>query len=98
MKGLLLIAGLILPAGALSTPVEAQNYPWCAYYGSGRGGGGTNCGFTTFQQCLATISGMGGFCDRNTQYVPPPGPHAPPAYRHRPYRYRHRRHHYYTHQ
>lgn len=88
MKGLLLVGGIILVAGMMSTRAEAQNYPWCAYYG-GRGGGGTNCGFTTFQQCMATISGMGGFCDRNTQYVPPTGPHAIPAYRRR-----HRRHHY----
>jgi hypothetical protein len=29
---------------------EAQNYTWCAIY-SGRSGG-TNCGFTTFQQCM----------------------------------------------
>ncbi len=24
-------------------------------------GGGTNCGFTTFQQCLDTVSGIVGF-------------------------------------
>jgi hypothetical protein len=41
------------------------------------GGGGTNCGFTTFQQCLDNVRGIGGFCDRNTQYQPPPGPHPP---------------------
>jgi hypothetical protein len=28
-------------------------YPWCAVYG-GRGGGGTNCGFLTIEQCRAT--------------------------------------------
>jgi hypothetical protein len=39
-------------------------------------GGGTNCGFTTHQQCMDTISGIGGICQPNTQYVPPPGPHS----------------------
>jgi hypothetical protein len=33
-------------------------------------GGGRNCGFTTFDQCLATISGIGGTCMRNTMYEP----------------------------
>ncbi len=65
----------ICVAAATGTPAKAQNYPWCAEYGGGEpGGGGTNCGFTTFEQCLETLRGMGGFCNRNTQYVPPPGP------------------------
>ena len=42
----------------------AQAAPWCAHYG-GRGGGGTNCGFYSFQQCMAAVSGTGGFCTRN---------------------------------
>jgi len=87
MRALLFVIGILTAAGAFSTGAEAQNYPWCAYYGAGRGGGGTNCGFTTFQQCLATISGIGGSCDRNTQYVPPPGPHHTRLYRRRPRRH-----------
>ena len=74
MKALLFAAALIAAAGALTGSAQAQNYPWCALYG-GRGGGGQNCGFSTFEQCMATLSGMGGFCNRNPQYVPPPGPH-----------------------
>jgi hypothetical protein len=30
---------------------------------------------------MATLSGIGGFCNRNTQYVPPPGPHSNLPYR-----------------
>jgi len=30
------------------------------------------------QQCLDNVRGIGGFCDRNTQYQPPPGPHPVP--------------------
>jgi uncharacterized protein DUF3551 len=74
----LLFAILAICVGvAATTRAEAQNYPWCSYY-SASGGGGTNCGFTTFQQCLDNVPGIGGFCDRNTQYRPPPGPHPLP--------------------
>ena len=79
----LLVAGTVLVAATATTRTEAQNYPWCAYYGRRDG---TNCGFTTFKQCMATVSGIGGFCNINTQYVPPPGPHGPTVYR------RHKRH------
>jgi Protein of unknown function (DUF3551) len=55
----------------LGTPAQAQNYPWCAQY-SGRGmGGAQNCGFVSFAQCMATVSGIGGFCVQNTLYQPP---------------------------
>jgi hypothetical protein len=60
----------VLTAG-IGTRAEAQNYPWCADYA---GFGSQNCGFATFQQCLAALSGNGGFCNANTQYVPPAGP------------------------
>jgi len=43
----------------LNTPTKAQNYPWCAIYNGGRGGGGTNCGFTSFQQCMDTREQLG---------------------------------------
>jgi hypothetical protein len=78
--------GILLAGIGLETPAAAANYPWCAYYGGTVGGGGTNCGFTTFQQCLATVSGIGGFCDRNTQYRPPVAA-ARPHYRSRHRRY-----------
>ena len=75
----LLFAILAICVGiAATTRAEAQNYPWCSYYYNSGSGGGTNCGFTTFQQCLDNMRGIGGFCDRNTQYQPPPGPHPLP--------------------
>jgi Protein of unknown function (DUF3551) len=70
MKTVLLLLGIVAGTAAFGSHAEAANYPWCAYYGGFGGGGGTNCGFTTFQQCLADVSGIGGFCDRNTQYQP----------------------------
>jgi hypothetical protein len=84
MRFALLALSVIAATTVLNTPTNAQNYPWCAYY-NGKFGG-TNCGFTTFQQCLDTVSGIGGFCNVNTQYVPPPGPH-PSTRVQRRYRY-----------
>jgi hypothetical protein len=64
-------------------PASAEiTYPWCAQYDGGRGGGGRNCGFWTYGQCMAAISGNGGYCVVNAMYrgpqpgmiPPPPGP------------------------
>ena len=29
-----------------------------------------SCSFVTFAQCMADVSGIGGFCERNTSYHP----------------------------
>jgi hypothetical protein len=51
-------------ASMSATPARAAiEYPWCAQYGGGEEGGGRNCGFSTLEQCRATISGIGGFCE-----------------------------------
>ena len=42
---------------------------WCAHY-YGRGGGGTNCGFYTIQQCREAVSGVGGECTVNPWTTP----------------------------
>ncbi len=69
MKYSLLTFGIVLGMAALTGgSASAQNYPWCAQYG-GKMGGGENCGFSTYQQCMAALSGNGGFCNRNTQYT-----------------------------
>ncbi len=41
-------------------------YPWCAFYDSTT----YNCGFTSFQQCMATAMGGGAYCLQNP--LPPP--------------------------
>jgi hypothetical protein len=75
MKTSLFLLGILVGTAAIATRAEATNYPWCAQYG-GKAGGAENCGFVSFEQCMATIRGMGGFCNVNTQYVPasPIGP------------------------
>jgi hypothetical protein len=52
---------LVLPAG----PAAAQEYPWCARYDWST----RNCGFVSYQQCMATIWGIGGRCEPNPRYV-----------------------------
>ena len=53
---------VMIPAVLTQTPASAS---WCAEY-SGLGGT-ESCGFSTFEQCQATVSGIGGFC-RPSQY------------------------------
>ena len=76
MRLLPIIVGAFVAVACNEKPAEAQDYPWCAYYnfGGGGGGGATNCGWATFEQCLATVSGIGGSCGPNPQYQGPPWP------------------------
>jgi hypothetical protein len=69
MRPLLFFLPLLI---ALSLPAHAapyDPYPWCAAYG-GSWSGTSNCGFKTLQQCMATVSGMGGSCEPNQFYNP----------------------------
>jgi uncharacterized protein DUF3551 len=62
---MLMAAGWLLVGANAS---NAQTYPWCATYNDAYGS--RNCGFVTFEQCLATVSGIGGFCGQNPMYQP----------------------------
>ncbi len=74
MRTLSLFAlGILAAATALGGRAEAQNYPWCAQYGSDMSGA-MNCGFSTYEQCMTNVSGIGGFCMLNNTYVPPGSP------------------------
>jgi hypothetical protein len=60
----LLCRALVLAALALATsPAAAQGAPWCLYENDSRGA--VRCSFYTFEQCLATRSGLGGSCGAN---------------------------------
>jgi hypothetical protein len=58
----------IASLSTFAKPAAAIEYPWCAQYSGGMGGGGKNCGFSTLEQCMATVSGIGGFCAHNLFY------------------------------
>ncbi len=70
-------AALMVATAALATrpAAAAYNLPWCAtYYDSNV----VSCAFTSFEQCMATIRGVGGLCTRNFLYAPQapyPQPH-----------------------
>ena len=53
----LVAAALLADAGARNAEAAA----WCAWYDAYT----YNCGYYTFEQCLATIRGAGGYCARN---------------------------------
>jgi hypothetical protein len=48
----------------VGTTARAQDYPWCANYTKGC----ISCSFVTRDQCMADVSGIGGFCESNPQY------------------------------
>jgi Protein of unknown function (DUF3551) len=69
----LLVLLLATSAGIvwIGTRAEAQN---CALESKGDGAD-LNCGFISFEQCMATVRGIGGFCMQNNTYQAPSRPH-----------------------
>jgi hypothetical protein len=63
---LLLALAIVLAAVALDARRQAAAQ-WCAYYDAYT----YTCGFVSFNQCLATISGVGGVCRRDHNYREP---------------------------
>jgi hypothetical protein len=56
----------MMPAPSVGPTFEARaDGPWCATYGFYAT---RNCGFYSYQQCMAAISGNGGFCSQNRFY------------------------------
>ena len=56
-----LIGALALLVLVSGTATGAKAAAWCAYYDAST----RNCGFHTFEQCRAAISGVGGYCSPN---------------------------------
>jgi hypothetical protein len=91
-----LISMLLVIAAALLGKTQAGNaqspysYPWCAIPSGGdnSGGGAMSCYYTSWQQCMTTLSGMGGNCVVSPYYHAQPTPLPLPAGR----KPRHRRH------
>lgn len=65
--GLAIAVGSVISLFLIAGPAAADPYKWCAAYRNG----GTNCGFTTIEQCRATVGGVGGSCDPNPFYTGP---------------------------
>ncbi len=57
---------LLAAMSSFSQPAAAAiEYPWCVQYGGGPNGGGRNCGFVSYEQCMMTARGAGGSCETN---------------------------------
>jgi hypothetical protein len=76
MRKLLLALLALVAAGVTLTgdprPSAARPwYPWCARFADRSGT--EECLYASFQQCQATISGIGGSCVQNWYPQPAPG-------------------------
>ena len=67
------LALLVAVVGAAPTSFaqSAYDYPWCAIYGGRAGLGAQSCYYATYAQCMATMSGIGGYCTRSPYYRGP---------------------------
>ena len=61
---MILLAAAVATLSFTGTDARADG-PWCARYTNG---GGNNCGFYSYEQCLATVTGIGGYCAHNLNY------------------------------
>ena len=57
-----LTLSIFLATVFVAEPTYAQNLPWCAIMDND---GSTQCNYYTQQQCLQTLSGIGGECIQN---------------------------------
>lgn len=69
MRLVILFGGVLVAAQLAELPPSAAEvvYPWCARYGPST----RNCGFVSFNQCLATAQGTGTVCEENPRYNAP---------------------------
>jgi hypothetical protein len=61
----MIAVGSVISLFLMDGPAAADPYKWCAAYRNG----GNNCGFTTIEQCRASVSGVGGSCEPNQFYT-----------------------------
>ena len=62
---------MLTQATAVKSAAATIVYPWCAYYAGSDSGNAPSCGSSTYEQCMATVSGQSGYCGRNPFYVEP---------------------------
>ncbi len=63
MRLALAAASLAFLASALPSDAQARDYPWCSR--TSGSGYEPSCTFTSFRQCMATVSGQAGDCMQN---------------------------------
>jgi hypothetical protein len=72
---LFLIAAALIGGPETTYAQSPESYPWCgarfAISGDSR-----SCYYTSWEQCMATMSGIGGLCTQSPYYHPRPAPRA----------------------
>jgi Protein of unknown function (DUF3551) len=68
------VGAVLLDSRTPATADRRPPAPWCAFLGTLAGA--YDCGYYTFEQCMATARGLGGYCSPNPWaiYAPPPPP------------------------
>jgi hypothetical protein len=64
-----IVAAVLIAATSASQAQTAYDYPWCALRGDRSGG--QSCYFTSYRQCMQTLSGIGGTCIPSPYYRGP---------------------------
>ena len=72
MRILLFVLAIFAVSTGIGTRAQAEEYPWCAILNMGDAS--YNCGFETREQCMVSVSGIGGWCQPNTLYQAPVTP------------------------
>ncbi|HEY2136235.1 MAG TPA: DUF3551 domain-containing protein [Xanthobacteraceae bacterium] len=62
----------VLAASQAGQAQSAYDYPWCAIYTNKSGA--QACYYTSRAQCMATMSGIGGYCIESPYYRGAPRP------------------------
>ena len=65
MRSILAISAILVAFSA--APAAARDYPWCARTSSNGFNG--DCSFTSYNQCMATVSGQRGECLQNPRFA-----------------------------
>src|SRR3954467_12481588 len=65
MRSVLAISALLVAMNA--APAAARDYPWCAR--TSANGFNGDCSFTSYRQCMATVSGQAGECLQNPRFA-----------------------------
>jgi hypothetical protein len=63
---LFLIAAALLGESQTASAQSPTSYPWCARYY--KDSAPTSCYFSSYQQCRASVSGVGGLCFQSPYY------------------------------
>ena len=66
---LAVVSVAVIGATASASAQSAYSYPWCSQLPAAQSDA-TTCYFTSYQQCMTTISGIGGYCYQSPYYHP----------------------------